>query len=66
MELTPYDKESSTWLKLKAHYEGRLHTLRLLNDNPMSEDDRNHLLGQILAIKTLLKLGDEPIDMSGL
>jgi hypothetical protein len=66
MELTPYDKESVTWLKLKAEYTARLHTLRMQNDSKMSEEDRNLLLGQILEVKALLKLGDEPIDMSGL
>ena len=66
MELTPYDKESVTWLKLKAHYEARLQELRLKNDHPMLEGERDQLIGQILEVKTLLKLDEDAIDMSGL
>ena len=61
MELSPFDKESSTWQKLKAHYTARLQELRLKNDSPMLEGERDRLLGQIQEVKTLLKWDEEPL-----
>ena len=61
MELTPFDKESSTWQKLKAHYAARLQVLRLQNDSPMLEGERDRLLGQIQEVKMLLKWDEEPM-----
>jgi len=56
MDFTPYDKESATWQKLKAHYEARLQVLRMKNDHPLPEEQRNILIGQIQEVKTLLAL----------
>ena len=61
MDFTPFDKDSSTWQKLKAHYESRLNWLRHQNDQPMMEDRRNHLLGQIFEVKALLALEQVPL-----
>lgn len=63
MELSPYDKESSTWQKLKAHYVERLHVLRLQNDHPMLDGERDRLLGQIQEVKTLLQLDENELVM---
>ena len=59
MDFTPYDKESSTWIKLKAHYEERLHLLRMKNDHQFPEEQRNILIGQIQEVKALLALDVE-------
>ena len=53
-KLTEYEKQSSTWERVKAHLEERLLILRERNDGLMSENDRNILLGSIRTIKEIL------------
>lgn len=59
MQLTPADKESVVWAKLKTMYEARLVTLRAMNDGALPEDQRNRLIGQIAEVKGLLALQNE-------
>lgn len=59
LALTPADRTSALWMKLKAHYTAKLHTLRTRNDSAMEEGKRNKLLGQIAEVKELLSLDHE-------
>lgn len=61
LALTPADRTSALWMKLKAHYTAKLQTLRTRNDSAMEEDKRNKLLGQIAEIKEILSLDPEKV-----
>ena len=63
MLFTPYDKESATWQKLKAHLTVELQKLREQNDHPMPDEKRNILVGQIAQVKALLSYDLEPSKM---
>jgi hypothetical protein len=65
MDFTHADRDSTTWQKLKEHYEARLKVLREQNDSTMSEDKRNQLVGRIHEVKSLLELEKPKIDMRG-
>ena len=60
LTLTPTDKASSVWIRLKAHFTARLKDLRERNDQVMTEAERNKLLGQIFEVKKFLALDQEP------
>ncbi len=53
-KLTEYEKQSSTWERVKAHLEERLSILRERNDGLMPENERNILLGAIRTTKEIL------------
>lgn len=54
------DRASSTWLRLRTHFQARLDKLRQENDAiHLSESDRHRLLGRIQEVKDLLKLDGE-------
>lgn len=64
LTLTPTEKASPLWIRLKAHYDARLQALRERNDQVMTEGERNKLLGQICEVKKFLAMGQEPRIMS--
>lgn len=53
------DRSSALWLRLKAHLEARLQSLRLQNDTVMDEGRRNIQIGRIAEVKGLLALDTE-------
>lgn len=59
--LTQGDRQSQTWLKLKAHMEEKLKILRGQNDGELDPIQTAHIRGQIKFAKGLLALAsDEP------
>lgn len=59
-DLTPGDKASSLWLRLKAHLEDRLDDARRRNDSPtLPEAGTAALRGEIKTLKRLIALGDD-------
>jgi len=54
------DRNSPTWLKLKAHLEQRLARLRAENDLDMDESLTAKKRGQIAEIKVLISLDRDP------
>ena len=60
--LTPQDRQSASWLKLKERYEARLATLRAQNDSELDERKTARLRGRIAEVKAFLSLGtDTPV-----
>ena len=55
-ELTPQERDSALWKKLKEHYEGKLSVRRLQNDGDKDEIETSRLRGRIAEIKELLGL----------
>ena len=53
-KLTEYEKQSSTWERVKAHLEERLQIARERNDGLMPENERHVLLGAIRQIREAL------------
>lgn len=62
--LTPADRQSATWARLKTHLQDRLALLRTQNDGDLDKIQTASLRGQIKSIKGLLALETEmpPID----
>ncbi len=57
--LTPGDKISPTWQKLREHLEGKLKDLRGKNDDPKLDAIQTAALrGQIQTLKNVISLGD--------
>lgn len=59
MTLTPIERTSALWQKLRAHYTERLAELRTRNDGGLDPQATARLRGQIAEVKILLTLGDE-------
>ena len=61
--LTAPEKQSPVWLRLTGHFEAELHRLRMQNDHPLPDAERNQLIGEIRCLKRLLGLGtvEDPI-----
>ncbi len=57
-ELTPADKHSPTWMRLKEHLNARLQTLRIQNDAEATPEQTANRRGRIAEIKFLLTLDD--------
>ncbi len=57
LKLTQGEHNDPLWLKLVAHYEKRLATLRAQNDNAPTEETTARLRGRIAEVKDFLKLG---------
>lgn len=57
--LTPGDRESPLWQRLKQYYQDRLIRFRLSNDGKMDPSDRDFLRGQIYEVKALLDLEED-------
>lgn len=64
--LTPGDRQSAVWQKLKKYIDAQLEQLRKRNDGPLTNERTLELRGQIRALKALLSLGTdaprEPIE----
>lgn len=60
LTLTPTEKASPLWIRLKAHFDARLQDLRERNDQAMGEKERDKLIGQIFEVKKFLAMGQEP------
>lgn len=58
MELTPPDRQSETWNKIKTHLTARLQTLREKNDGPLDPIQTAQLRGEIGECKKLLAFGN--------
>lgn len=62
LELTPSDKISGLWQRLKVHFEERITDVRKTNDLPQSEEATAMLRGEIKCLKGLIALGlDRPL-----
>jgi hypothetical protein len=57
-QLSPSDKASSLWRRLKAHLDDRLARLRIQNDNPQADGGAS-IRGEIRAVKSLIALGED-------
>lgn len=58
--LSPGEKRSDLWLRLKKHFEETLEKARRKNDDPaQTEAQTAALRGEIAAYKKLLSLGRE-------
>lgn len=62
-DLTPSDKASGLWARLKAHLEDRLAAARMRNDDPnQGAFETATIRGEIKTIKALLRLDvDRPV-----
>jgi len=60
-QLTENEMSSALWLRMKAHYEKRLHSLRSANDDPTSEEETARRRGRIHEVKLLLSLDTSPV-----
>jgi hypothetical protein len=58
-ELTQHDKAQGLWLRLCAHFEGRLAEARMRNDKPLSKLETASLRGEIRCLKALIRLGED-------
>lgn len=62
MKLSTQEKNSHTWVVIKAHLEERLSMLRRKNDNKLDDVSTEWLRGQIAEVKALLSIDkDEDI-----
>lgn len=59
MTLTPNDRASALWLKLRAHMADRLETLRAMNDGELEPIATAKLRGRIAEVKNLLALDED-------
>lgn len=57
-ELDELEIHSALWIKLRTHYEARLASLRVQNDQPLDGESTATLRGRISEIKLLINLGD--------
>ena len=60
MNLTPGEVQTVVWLKIQAHFQDRLASMRKRNDNPLSELETATLRGRIAEIKEILSLAEPP------
>jgi hypothetical protein len=59
--LTPIDRQSVVWLKLKKYLEAQLELLRKRNDGDLDERKTARLRGRIAAVQDLISQGtDKP------
>lgn len=57
--LTPGDRATGAWLRLKEHMEDELATARVKNDDPKLDDIQTAMTrGRIQTLKSLIALGD--------
>ena len=59
MNLTRLEQSSSVWLKLQAHVNERIDTLRSQNDGELSEVVTAKLRGRIAELKQILALASQ-------
>lgn len=63
--LTDGDRRNPLWLKLKEHFEKRLHDLHGKIEGEQTEQQTATLRGQIRCFREILRLGDEPPPFDG-
>ena len=59
MKLSVLEKQSSVWLRLDAHLNETLKSLRSQNDGDLDLIATSRLRGRISAIKQILALGED-------
>lgn len=66
-ELTPSEKASNLWQRLKAHFDDRLAAARVRNDDPeLTTFQTATIRGEIKSLKALLRLDvDRPLTGEG-
>lgn len=57
MMLSELERQSSVWLKIEAHLNEQLNSLRQQNDGEMSAEATSRLRGRIAQLKSILSLG---------
>ena len=62
--LTPQDRQSSPWLKVKQHLEARLAKLRAENDGDLPIEKTAKLRGRIAEVKALMALDADPAPLN--
>lgn len=58
-ELSDGEKMHPLWVRLKAHLETQLQSLRERNDRPQTEFETATLRGHIKCLRALIALGDD-------
>jgi len=59
--ITPHERQSAVWQKLKPYLDTRLETLRRQNDGQLTPEQTAKLRGRIAEVKAILSLGtDKP------
>lgn len=56
MKISPADRDSAVWQRLRAYYSERLALLRVMNDGDNAEIATARLRGRIAEIKHLLDM----------
>lgn len=64
-EMTDGEKAHPLWMRLKAHFETHLQTLRTRNDRAMTELETATLRGHIHFLKAAIALGDDRPQTTG-
>lgn len=60
-KLSPGERSTALWMRLKGELDRRLQKARERNDGSLPPDQTAHLRGEISCLKRLLALGqDEP------
>lgn len=65
LSLSRADRESALWSRLKRYIQDRLTVLRIENDHPMPEPERNRQVGRIAELKLMESLDEEPVTVPG-
>lgn len=58
--LSPGERHSALWVRLRAEMERRIAEKRAKNDAELDEIKTAHLRGQIACLKALIDLGNTP------
>lgn len=59
-ELSDGEKLNPLWVRLKAHFETRLQSLRIRNDSAkLTEAETASIRGHIQCLKAVIALGDD-------
>lgn len=58
-ELSPLEKASHLWVRLREHLEERLADARRRNDRLMSETETAAVRGEIQLLKKIIALGND-------
>src|SRR5436853_7166738 len=61
--VTELERQSPLWLKLKAHMEKRIASLRARNDNDRNAEDTAKLRGRIAELKLIATLDNPAVAM---
>lgn len=64
MKLTEAEKQSALWSKLKKHFEERLQSSRLKNDQDLSDKETAELRGRIKELKYVIDLETSPSNLT--